>query len=170
MALWSLISSSPPEQPQLNKLVVTPSPEAPLAEIRFSVVAISSDGRRIVYVAENQGTRQLHLRSLEEFVATPILGTEGAEGHPFFSPDGESVAFAAAGQLKKVSVMGGSPMTLCEIEGGWQGGSWFEDTIVFGDHGGLSRVSAAGGEPDILATPDSGTSEVYLTPEILPGG
>jgi serine/threonine-protein kinase len=133
-------------------------------------VAISSDGRRIVYVAENQGTRQLYLRSLDEFVATPIPGTEGAEGHPFFSPDGESVAFAAAGQLKKVSLMGGSPMTLCDLEGGWAGGSWFEDTIVFGDHGGLSRVSAAGGEPDILATPDSGTSEVYLTPEILPGG
>ena len=170
VALWSLISSSPPGQAQLNKLVVIPSPEAPLAEILYSVVAISSDGRRIVYVAESQGITQLYLRSLDEFVATPIPGTEGAEGHPFFSPDGESVAFAAAGQLKKVSLMGGSPMTLCDIEGGWAGGSWFEDTIVFGDHGGLYRVSAAGGEPDILATPDPETVEAYFTPEVLPGG
>jgi len=171
VALWSLTRPSTP--PQLNKLVVTPSPEAPLAEVRFSVVAISSNGRRIVYVAESQGTRQLHLRSLDEFVATPIPGTEGVEGHPFFSPDGESVAFAAAGQLKKVSLMGGSPMTLCDLEGGWAGGSWFEDTIVFGtggDHIGLYRVSAAGGEPDILATPDPETVEAYFTPEVLPGG
>jgi serine/threonine-protein kinase len=174
VALWSLISSSPPEQPELNKFVVTPSPQAPLAEILLSEVAISSDGRRIVYVAESKGTRQLYVRFPDEFQPTPIAGTEGTEGHPFLSPDGESVAFFVAGQLKTVSIMGGSPTTLCDIEGGWTGGSWFEDTIVFttsGDRVGLYRVSAAGGKPEILATPDPGADETgYWGPQILAAG
>jgi len=170
LAVWLLIQPSSPEQ-VLNRFVITPSPDAPLAEIGFSVVAISSDGRRVVYVADSQGTRQLYVRSLDDFLATPIPGTEGTEGGPFFSPDGESIAFHAAGQLKRVSVMGGSPITLCDVEV-WAGGSWFEDTILFGTGaGGLYRVSAAGGEPEILATVDPNNGETgYATPDILPGG
>ena len=170
VALWSLISSSPPA-PRLNKFAITPSPDAPLAEIGFSVVAISSDGRRVVYVADSQGTRQLYVRSLDDFLATPIPGTEGMAGEPLFSPDGESIVFHATGQLKRVSIMGGSPITLCDVEV-WTGGSWFEDTILFGaGAGGLYRVSAAGGEPEILATVDPNKGETsYATPDILPGG
>jgi len=170
VALWNLISSSPPA-PRLNKFAITPSPDAPLAEIPFSEVAISSDGRRVVYVADSLATRQLYVRSLDAFLATPIPGTEGTEGGPLFSPDGESIAFHAAGQLKRVSVMGGSPITLCEVEA-WTGGSWFEDTILFGAGvGGLYRISAGGGEPEILATVDLNKGETgYGTPGILPGG
>jgi len=162
VALWSLIPSSPPAQQPLNKFVIAPSPTAPLAEIAFGVVTISSDGRRSVYVADSQGTRQLYVRSLDEFEATPIPGTEATEGSPLFSPDGESIAFHAAGQVKRISVMGGSPITLCDAEG-WTGGSWFENTILFGGRpGGLYRVSAAGGEPEILATLEVGLTNSAL--------
>ncbi len=82
--------------------------------------------------------------------------------------------FAAAGQLKRVSLTGGSVITLCDIEGFWTGGSWSEETIVFGTGGpggGLHRISAAGGEPELLATPDSERDETfYQRPKILPGG
>jgi len=171
LAVWLLIQPSAPEQ-TLNKFVITPSPATPLAEI--GGVAISSDGKRIVYVAETGGTTQLYVRSRDEFVATSIAGTEGTTWGPFFSPDGESVVFFADRKLKKVSVMGGSPITLCDLEGLGGGGSWFEDTIVFATHDaptvGLYRVSAAGGEPEILASPDPDKGERMNMPQILPGG
>ncbi len=64
-------------------------------------------------------------------MATPIAGTEGAAPAFFFSPDGNSVAFVAAGELKKVSLLGGAAITLCEAVA-LRGGSWdTENTIVF---------------------------------------
>jgi len=97
------------------------------------------------------------------------------EGGLFFSPDGESVAFVADGRLKKVSLSGGLPITLCEVTE-YHGGSWFEDTIVFGmaditrENRGLYRISATGGEPESLAVPDAENDIWYRQPEILPGG
>jgi len=173
LAVWILTRSSAPLQQSLNKFVVTPSPTAPLAEHPLNNVAISSDGKRILYVARTEGTTQLYVRSLDEFEATPIPGTEDTAADPFFSSDGEWVVFAAAGQLKRVSLTGGSVITLCDIEN-YRGGSWFEETIVFGASGpggGLHRISAAGGEPELLATPDPERDETsYQRPEILPGG
>ena len=40
-------------------------------------VAISPDGRQVVYVARQSGALQLYLRSLDQIEATPISGTEG---------------------------------------------------------------------------------------------
>jgi len=175
MAIWSLLPSTPFPQPQLNKFVVTPSPTAPLTERLGSVVAISSDGKRIVYVAESEGIVQLYVRFLDEFEATPIPGTEGTDTTPFISPDGEWVGFVASSrQLKKVSLVGGSPITLSDIKGVWRGGSWFEDTIVFGMGGipdsSLYRLSAAGGKPELLVASDPERRESYSNPHILPGG
>ena len=110
-------------------------------------------------------------------MATPIPGTEGADGDQFFSPDGEWLAFFTLdAKLKKVSLMGGTPVTLCNTPGGARTGSWAKDTIVFSSGSlesgpALFSVSAAGGEPEILAAPDAENGEIeYLGPEILPGG
>ncbi len=62
---------------------------------------------------------------MDELMATPIAGTEGA------FPDFFLVAFVAAGKLKKVSLLGGAAITLCEAVAD-RGGSWdTENTIVF---------------------------------------
>ena len=53
------------------------------------VIAFSPDGRHFVYNA----TGGLYLRSMDELEARLILGTEGGLTNPFFSPDGESVAY-----------------------------------------------------------------------------
>ncbi len=115
---------------------------------------------------------QLYVRSLDEFLATPIAGTERAGPNPFFSPDGESLAFfTTERQLKKVSLIGGTPITICEASSGASNGSWAEDTIVFSSAGSLYRVSAAGGTPETLSAPDTEKGEIgYRNPEILPGG
>src|SRR5207245_10212016 len=60
-----------------------------------------------------------------------LPGTDGAYA-PFFSPDGQWVAFFAEGKLKKVSVQGGPAIALCRAPIG-AGGSWGEDgNIILG--------------------------------------
>jgi serine/threonine-protein kinase len=93
----------------------------------------------------------------------------------FFSPDGESIGFFAEGKLKKTSLAGGSPITLCDALPIWLSGDWFEDTIVFTatleSSQGLYRVPANGGEPEMLATvnPDEG-EQAYDLSSFLPDG
>jgi hypothetical protein len=55
------------------------------------IVAISPDGTRLAYGANNR----LYLRELDRLDATPIPGTEsGVFGRsPFFSPDGQWIGF-----------------------------------------------------------------------------
>ncbi len=136
------------------------------------LLAISRDGRRLVYVASRQGTSQLFLRSLDQFQATPMPGTEGASS-PFFSPDGEWVGFFAGGKLKKVSIRGGAPMTLCDGAAN-RGATWAADDMIYftpSPVAGLLRVPAAGGAPQVLTKPDGSKGErSHRWPQALPGG
>jgi serine/threonine-protein kinase len=175
LVVWFLVQPSPPAQ-TLNKFVITPSPPARLANNAASDVAISPEGRHLVYSASGEdGINQLYLRSLDEFVDSPIPGTEFAMGGMFFSPDGESVGFFGPRQLRKVSLAGGSPITICNVSSTARKGGWFGDTIFFSGRlesgQGLYRVPAAGGEPELLAAPNPDEGEQsYRYSQILPGG
>lgn len=50
-------------------------------------IALSPDGRSLVFSAVRGEQRQLYLRQLVELAATPIAGTDGGNA-PFFSRDG----------------------------------------------------------------------------------
>ncbi len=128
IAFWS---SSSPTVPSLRKLVITPSPTAPLGNRRFTDLAISPDGSHVVYFV-GVGTRsQLYVRAMDDLTAVALRGTEGVDREFFFSPDSKWVAFVVGGKLKKVSLVGGAPITLCDV-GVFEGGYWgSEDTIVF---------------------------------------
>jgi len=165
LAVWLVIQPFAPEQ-RLNKFAITPS--TALRNTAGNELAISPDGKHFVYTASGASGNQLYLRSLDDFVDKPILGTEGVVGSPFFSPDGESVGFFTGGSLKKILLAGGSPITLCTAIPTALGGSWgLAGTIVFtaGAEGGpgLYRVPAVGGEPEFLG---SG----YDSPHLLPDG
>ncbi len=178
MAALAIGSSTRPGPRPLSKFVITPPPTAPLAHSDTLDLAISPDGRRIVFVAERGDSTQLYARRLDELEAKPIPGTEGAERFPFFSPDGEWVGFLANWKLKKVSLAGGRPIRISDAGAWWFGGAWTpQDTIVFaaapGAPGirGLYRVSADGGQPELLAIPAREKGELgYKCPKILPGG
>jgi serine/threonine-protein kinase len=120
--------------------------------------------------------RQLYQRSLDDFVDRAIPGTTNTPGLlVFFSPDSESIGFFAEGKLKKISLAGGSPITLCDAPTGYRSGDWLEDTIVFSANlesgPGLYRVSANGGEPETLAIPNLDEGEqAYALPDFLPDG
>jgi serine/threonine-protein kinase len=142
-----------------------------------TAMAISSDGRFVVYSAIEENPRpqaksQLYLRKLDQSDAKPIPGTEGGIS-PFLSPDNRWVGFWADGKLKKIPVEGGVATTLCDALVLF-GASWSRDnSIVFtdGSLGGLSMVSAYGGIPEILTTPDPKREEVsHRLPSWLPSG
>jgi serine/threonine-protein kinase len=134
-----------------------------------TAVALSPDGRTLVFGAIWGGSLQLYRRAMDELSATPISGTAGGYS-PFFSPDGQWVGFGAGGELRKVPLSGGPAVTLCQASALF-GASWGDDgTIVFATarNGGLWRVSAAGGTPEALTTPQPGEFSHRL-PHVLPG-
>jgi len=143
----------------------------------FPDVSISPDGGWIVYVVGagggGQGRAHLMLRPIDQLEAAPVPGPTGT-GAPFFSPDGRWIGFGADGELRKVPLTGGPPVSICRVDGVPRGASWGSDnTIVFSTNGperGLERVSADGGEPTRLTTPDASQGELrHVLPVMLPG-
>ncbi len=167
LALWAPWRAAP-ERP-LVRLSADLGPDA-VAGVR-STVAISRDGRRIVFpIRGANGTQQLATRLLGQATATPLAGTENGE-MPFFSPDGQWIAFAADGKLKKVPVLGGAAFALCDAPA-LRGGSWGEDGTIVAALNitvGLSRVSDAGGTPQALTSLVK-WEQTHRWPQILPGG
>jgi serine/threonine-protein kinase len=133
----------------------------------------SPDGARIVYVSQGR----LWTRRLDQPKATELTGTEGAYA-PFFSPDGQWIAYFTDRQLRKVPMNGGPSMIVSD-QAGMRGGAWGEDgTIVFTYGGaagsavpavGLYRVSASGGRPEPVTKP-AGAELTHRWPQILSGG
>ena len=142
-------------------------------------LAISPDGGSLVYSASapKTGIQQLYLRPMDQNEAASIPGTEGAMG-PFFSPDGEWIAFTAGGQLKKVPLHGGTSIALCAKQNP-NPGSWGPDgTIVFAEtqhsegnvNGRLMRVTAAGHDLQVVTAPEKTSTEFPPRwPQVLPG-
>ena len=121
-----------------------------------SDLAISQDGSRVAFSAG-----RLYLRPLAEW-AVQSLPTGAQTVQPFFSPDGDWVAyFEPGGGLKKIRIDGGDPITVVESvhNAFWAFGIWREDgTIVYSDEDtSLFVVSAEGGAPQPLAEAASPT-------------
>ena len=127
---------------------------------------LSPDGTRLVYASQGR----LFTRRLDQTKATELAGTDGAFA-PFFSPDGQWVAFFASGKLKKISVEGGAPIALCDYSQP-RGGSWGEDDNIIAslfDGSGLSRIPSAGGVPTPVTELAQGEA-THRWPQSLPGG
>jgi serine/threonine protein kinase/Tol biopolymer transport system component len=136
-------------------------------------VAISPDGSRLAYVTREggSGAGQLYVRELDK-VAAVLLDGAGAAAAPFFSADGQWIAFFGDGKLKKISVRGGAPIVLCDAASA-RGGDWGEDgTIIFPTQftSPLYHIPAAGGTPVAATHLDGARSEItHRWPQFLPG-
>ena len=132
--------------------------------------AIAPDGSRIVYQGGRDPDRVLYLRTLGETTGRRIDGTEGAD-NPFFASDGKSIGFFAGGELKKISLLGGPAVKICDAPDVPYGATWYRDTIVFTNRTGLAAVAASGGTPRNLTTgSEKSRRGGHRSPVFLPGG
>ncbi len=155
-ALW--LRDKPADKPVVRFNIGAPGKEAHIYTGLGTSVAVSPDGRRVVFGAvQADGRNRLWVRSLDKVAAQPLAGTEDAR-YPFWSPDSRMIGFGADGKLKKIDVQGGPVVTLADAAF-LRGAAWNRGgVIVFvpGDGTGqLRRVAAAGG----ASTP--------LTPRLL---
>ena len=175
LTVWSLMRAAarPTLQPT-NRFAITLPASGEFAFGLGNGLALSPDGRSLVYVGLAEGTelnpQQLYQRTMDQLDVRPLRDTQGAN-RPFFSPDGEWVGFAAAAGLRRVSLAGGSALTISALDSGFRGGSWGpDDTVVFATaNSGLLRVSASGGIPEPVTRPED-DGESYSSPHVLPGG
>jgi len=177
-ALWYWWPANP-ARPVITRFTISLPPSDQFSMPRGGL-AISPDGRYLAYSASatKTGAQQLYLRPMDRNEAALIPGTEGAMG-PFFSPDGEWIAFTAGGQLKKVPVHGGTPITLC-AKINPSTGSWGSDGIIVftntqhavgNENGKLMRVTAAGRDLQVVTPPETTPTEFPPRwPHVLPAG
>jgi Tol biopolymer transport system component len=139
----------------------------------FYRLALSPDGRRLAFVAnDTNGRVMLWVRELAALSAEPLADTEGASG-PFWSPDSRFIAFSAGGKLKKINASGGPAIPLCDTNTGLPGSWGLNDVILFtpGNLRPISRVPAAGGTPTMATTLDTkGGEQWHAWPFFLPDG
>ena len=170
---WGLISH--PSSPAGRFVVSSAQP------LRVSAyepdVAISPDGKHVVYAAGSAQLPQLYVRPVDRLTGMLIESGE-LSASPFISPDGAWVGFLSGRDLiwKRAPVTGGPPVDLFPAPGpgGSRGASWgADDTIVFArgvGAGGLLQGSE-GEAPVMLTEPDAAKGETrHYQPQILPGG
>ncbi len=136
--------------------------------------AVSPEGQHIAFTASSNpfglGNR-LFVRALNAATATeiPILGLSA--GCPFWSPDGQQIAFTSNGTLQRVDLSGGSPVTICSDCNAADGGTWNRDGVILITNRTtrtLMRVSVAGGEVKPVPLAPGETGQIW--PEFLPDG
>ena len=155
----------PTTPPRVMHLAVVVPTEQRISRRGRGIVAISPDGANIAYVANGQ----LYLRRTNEADAKAIDGTSLDASAPFFSPDGEWIAFWSGrdSTLEKVPIGGGPAVRLAPAVNP-RGASWFDDGIVFAEGGkGIVSVPATGGSVALWAAPDR--DELLMSPQVLPG-
>jgi serine/threonine-protein kinase len=148
----------------------------PAADERINpdLIAISRDGTRIAYAGSDKTSSRLYLRNLSDLDTRSVPGTDRGE-EPFFSPDGKWLAFFAEGELKRVPVNGGSPLTIASNVVA-RPALWTTDNriilptqAVTRRRSGLSEVLPSGGSlrPIIFSDTISGENLTYpvLTPD-----
>jgi serine/threonine-protein kinase len=172
MALSVFRTAPPPASVARAQFAVSLAESERIGELDFPAIVISPTSRHIAYVASRGGRSQLFVRAVDSLESRPLAGTEGALS-PFFSPDGQWIAFFAAGSMKKVPIGGGPAPTITDAPVGF-GGAWAPDnTIVFAPSNAseLWRVSADGGKAQPVTTLDTARGEFsHRWPEISPDG
>src|SRR5262249_20039712 len=134
-------------------------------------LAISPDGRKVVYAADVDGHSRLWLRELSSTQSRLLAKTDDAT-YPFWSPDSRSVAFFANGRLQRIDFDGGSVRAIAGAALG-RGGAWNADgTIIFAASalGGLQRVKADGSDPSPATRVRSQQESAHMFPSFLPDG
>ncbi|MDA1185650.1 MAG: hypothetical protein O2930_13525, partial [Acidobacteria bacterium] len=134
----------------------------------FTDLSISPDGRLLAYTAGSPP--QIYVRRLDQLTGSPVGGASGV--NPFFSYDGEWIGFVDLQErtvLRKVSLLGGPPVTLAKAPAPIHGITATADGFIFGSSAGpLYQIPDGGGEPTAVTTLDENTG-MHAWPHAIPG-
>ena len=171
-ALWGWLRPAPvPPLTQFALSLRAAEALAPPGAGGGARVAVSPDGRAIVYTGPGDGAPRLWYRRLDQLSATPITGTEGASS-PFFSPDGRRIGFIKAGTSVRIASLDGAPTVTLSDKANSTSGDWSDDDwIYFEVDSGVARMRPSGGTPELVHKIDQDKNEVGAEwPFALPGG
>jgi serine/threonine-protein kinase len=136
------------------------------------LLAISPDGKLIVYVGRSSSGTRLYRRRIDSFAdPEPIDGTDGAL-FAFFSPNGEWLGFLTNEAVKKVSLRAGDRPQIVSKARVPTHAEWAANgTIYFAEDEGLtlSSVPEAGGPVTEIDRLGRGGIQTYLS-DVLPNG
>jgi len=168
-----LKKAASPEPPGTLYLPIAMPSDIELGSQTNPNLALSPDGRQLVYSGKREGKIHLYLQDLSQPDSFRHLkGTEGAM-NPFFSPDGQWLGFTSHNMIKKIALAGGDPVALADVTANISGISWtVNDEILFvpGYSSGIWKVSANGGRTEQVTTPSPGSETGHTRPQMLPGG
>jgi Tol biopolymer transport system component len=150
--------------PEMRVEINTPGSSVPFE------FALSRDGMRLAFVADDNGAQRLWVRQLNSVGAHSLPGTDGADW-PFWSPDSRSIGFFANGRLKRIDIDGGAPQILADAASA-RGGTWNQDGVILfsaNTTAPLSRIPATGGTPEVVTHLEQGQGS-HRFPQFLPDG
>jgi Tol biopolymer transport system component len=164
---WGLLRG-PAETTRIRFAITPTEPHADL-----SVAKISPDGKLLAYTALVGEQPQIYLRPLSSFDAFPLAGTEGAL-RPFFSSDSQWIGFFAAdNKLKKISLAGGTALTICDqcplgLDADWGANGMI---LVAPAETGIYRISNEGGQPVPVTKLETSRGDLaHFGPQIVEDG
>ena len=170
-ALWGWLRPAPAPLLSQFSLALRPSQalQPPLGT-GGARIALSPDGRALVYSGPGEGGNRLWLRRIDQLDATPIAGTEGA-GTPFFSPDGQRLGFIKGGTQVRIASLAGAPTVTLTDKVNTTSGDWGADGYIYFEvDSGVARMRAAGGSIETVYTISPQKKEIAAEwVHVLPG-
>jgi eukaryotic-like serine/threonine-protein kinase len=144
------------------RFTIPAPPSGSTNALGYNIMAVSPDGRTLVYVGQGEDRRQrLMLRTLDNVLVRSLPGTEDA-AFPIFSPDGRWIAFIRGNQIYKIAVDGNTPQNLGIAPGTFNGASWSNTgVIVVSGNTALYLVPETGGPARALGDRDAVPGELY---------
>ncbi len=150
------LANSRLERIHLSLSIPEEYPIAKPTDMPFGVVrrnlAISPNGKHVVYVCVFKGERYLCLRNLGDD-SFKLLNESKGGLLPFFSPDSKWIGFVTSDSIKKIELSSGLLKIICHANNPYSGATWSSNgEIYFGNSEGasFSGVNENGGEPYLI--------------------
>ena len=142
LAAWMFLRPRPLPAVTRFQILAPPGSTLPLG-----TPAPSPDGHAIAYTVHGpDGIDRIHLRDLNSLASRVLPGTENSL-HPFWAPDGRSLAFTSDRSLARVDLAGGAPRVLTPLGGPWHG-TWNQFGDILFTQQQIRRISADGGRAE----------------------
>ncbi|MBL8178065.1 MAG: winged helix-turn-helix domain-containing protein [Bryobacterales bacterium] len=133
--IWLLVSNGKKvAQGEPTRFEIQLAQEHSLGSRYSRGIALSPNGRTLVYAAYQAGQWRMFRRGMNELEAHPIPGTEDA-WNPAFTADGGRIGYVSGSELRTSDVDGGNVRTEVRLSptmaNGWAAAAWGENGDLF---------------------------------------